>query len=115
MNEDYGSTMNVIYDGTKRAELLFGKHSITHQLYRNIKAINAADANEGELYQKWLLDTKIPELKSDIEGALIDEFMKTGDMEGLNAYVDKFNAKLDKFRELCRKEYNELEFLKSYA
>lgn len=114
MNEEYGET-SIIYDGTKRSELLFGKHSVTHQLYKNINAINSVDANEGALYQKWLMNTKIPELKRDIENALINEFMKTGDMDGLEKYVDEFNVKLDKFKELCRKDYNELEFLRSYA
>lgn len=114
-NEEYGSTINIIKEGTKRAELLFGKHSLTHNLYRNIKRISESDANEGDLYKKWLFETKIPELKFNIESALVDEFMKTEDLEGLEKYVDAFNARLDKFRELCKKEYNELSYLRSYA
>ena len=77
--------------------------------------INKADANEGALYQKWLFENKIPALKHEIEDAIIDSYMKTGDMEGLCACVDKFQANLEKFKTLCRKEFNELEFLKSYV
>lgn len=113
-NEEYGETSNIIYDGIKRAELAFGKHSITHNLYRNIKRINDSDATEGALYQKWLFENKIPTLKQEIEDAIVDSYMKTGDMEGLWECVDKFQANLEKFKTLCRKEFNELEFLKSY-
>lgn len=103
----------MIYDGDKRVELLFQKNGVAHSLFKNIKRISDVDYNESLQYRDWLLNIKIPRLKTVLEDAIYKQFKY--DEENFWKTIDIMDCKFKKFEKAIKEEYNELDFLRGYS
>jgi len=104
---------NIVMEGSKRLELFFRPLGVAHNYYKNMQIIGKEDHLEAEIYQKWLVEKKIPYIKSVLGDAITEEFRNDAEKRG--EYLRKLDEDFETYEFAIIGGLNELEFLQAFG